>query len=92
MSKGIFPIFRRRAPLLELFKGQEALTLEALTPEQRALAEEFRRGIASALGVPPEAIREDILVKWVKEWSRAFIKPEYYAQLSPKIKQAIGLI
>lgn len=51
-----------------------------LTPEQKRLAEKFRRGIADVLGIPPEAIREDVVERWVVEWSKAFVKPEYWAQ------------
>ena len=42
----------------------------------RNLAEEYRRGIAAVLGVPPEYIRQDIVEKWVTEWARAFLTPE----------------
>lgn len=49
-----------------------------LNRKLRNLAEEFRRGIASALGVPPGAIREDVVEKWVREWAKAFIKPEFW--------------
>jgi len=47
------------------------------------MAEEFRRGMADALGVPPEAIREDLVQKWIVNWSRAFVKPEYWAEVAP---------
>ena len=47
-------------------------------PEQlEDIAKEFREGIAEALGVPPEAIKEEIVAKWVKNWAKAFVKPEY---------------
>jgi len=58
--------------------------IEELPEPQRRLAEEFRRGIAKAVGVPEEAINEETVVKWVTGWSRAFIKPEYLE----KMKQA----
>jgi len=81
MSKPIFPIIPRKTPILDLLRGQKVgVTPETLTPAQRRLMEEFRRGIASALGVPPEAIREEPLEKWIVEWTRAFVKPEYWAQ------------
>ncbi len=47
------------------------------------MADEFRRGMASALGVPPEAIREEIVQKWIVNWTRAFVKPEYWAEVAP---------
>ena len=49
-----------------------------LTPSQRTLARKFKEGIASVLGVPPEAIKEGIVEKWVKNWSKAWVKSEYW--------------
>jgi hypothetical protein len=54
-----------------------------LTPHQRVLIEKWKRGIAAALGVPIEAIREDVAEKWLINWMRALVKPEYW--------RAIGL-
>jgi len=48
------------------------------TPAQKTLMRRFKEGIASALGVPPEAIKEGPVEKWVKEWTKAFVKPEYW--------------
>lgn len=77
---GIFPIFRSRAPILDLIRGQKVgVTTEALTESQRRLAEEFKEGMASALGVPAEAIRQEVVEKWIVGWTRAMVKPEYYA-------------
>jgi len=45
------------------------------------LAEEYRKGIAAAIGLPPEAISPEIVDKWVREWSRAFITPEAFRQI-----------
>ena len=52
---------------------------EYKTPENKLeeLARRFREGIANAIGVPPEAIREDKVRRWVENWVRAFVKPEY---------------
>lgn len=73
-----FPIFQK---IPKLF-GQEAITVtENLTLEERELMNKFKVGMANALGVPPEAIKEDVLYKWVKDYSRAFIKPEYWSQI-----------
>lgn len=52
-----------------------------LTPQQKALIEKWKRGIASALGVPVEAIRDDVAERWLVEWMRALVKPEYWGQL-----------
>ena len=47
----------------------------------RALAEEYRRGIASALGVSPEEISPEIVEKWTREWARAFLTPEAFRRM-----------
>lgn len=52
--------------------------IEELPPEMKEVAEKFRRGIAKALGVPPEEISEEKVYKWVTNWAKAFIKPEYW--------------
>lgn len=83
MSKSIFPFIRERAPVLDFFRERVGVTTGALTESQRQMAEEFRRGMADALGVPPEAIREDIVQKWIVNWTRAFVKPEYWAEVAP---------
>jgi hypothetical protein len=49
-----------------------------LTPHQRVLIEKWKRGIAAALGVPVEAIRDDVAEKWLINWMRALVKPEYW--------------
>lgn len=68
--------FRNRPKLL----GQVvAVTPGApLTPAQKSLIRKFKEGIGSVLGVPPEAIKEGIAEKWVKNWSKAWVKPEYW--------------
>lgn len=48
---------------------------------QERIARKFREGIASALGLPPEAIRDDIVKRWVKNWMKAFVKPEYLRRM-----------
>jgi hypothetical protein len=81
MSKPIFPFFPRKTPVLDLLRGQKVGTSpETLTEAQKRLMEEFRSGIASALGVPPEAIREEPLQKWVVNWSKAWTKESYWQQ------------
>ena len=68
---------------MDFFRERVGVTAGALTESQRQMAEEFRRGMADALGVPPEAIREDIVQKWIVNWTRAFVKPEYWAEVAP---------
>lgn len=76
------PLLRKLRERIEEFRGEKvAVTPGAkLTEAQKRLAEEFRRGIAEALGVPPEAIREEAVERWVKQWTAAFVKPEYWMQ------------
>jgi hypothetical protein len=45
------------------------------------LAEEFRRGIAAAIGVSPEEIKPEVVEKWVREWTRAFLTPEAFRRI-----------
>jgi hypothetical protein len=86
----IFPIFRKRAPVLDLLRGQKVgITPETLTESQRRLAEDFKSGIASALGVPAEAIRQELVEKWVIGWTRAMVKPEYYASEARELGRRI---
>ena len=68
--------------LARLFgQGEECNRIECLPPNLRYLAERYRNAIAEVLGLPPEAIREDVVVKWVKHWMHAFVKPEYWSKL-----------
>jgi len=83
MSRPIFPLVREQAPVLDFFREKVGFTAGTLTESQRQMAEEFRIGMASALGVPPEAIREDLVQKWIVNWTRAFVKPEYWAEVAP---------
>ena len=45
------------------------------------LANRFRQGIARAIGVPPEYIDEEKVRKWVENWVKAFVKPEYWERV-----------
>lgn len=83
MSKPVFPFVREKAPVLDFFRERAGVTPGGLTETQRQMADEFRRGMADALGVPPEAIREDVVQKWIVNWTRAFVKPEYWAEVAP---------
>ena len=82
-SKPIFPIIREQAPVVDFFRQRTGIGGNALTESQKQMAEEFRLGMAEALGVPPEAIREDLVQRWVVNWARAFVKPEYWAEVAP---------
>ena len=55
--------------------------LEELPPELHRVAEKFREGIAKAIGVPPEYISEEKVYKWVVNWTKAWVKPEYWSKL-----------
>lgn len=85
MSRPIFPFVRQRAPVLDFFRERKGFTAGTLTESQRQMAEEFRRGIATGLGVPPEAIREEPVQRWIVSYTRAFVKPEYWAEVAPTV-------
>jgi len=87
----VFPLFRQKAPILDALwglraqkageKGEKAgVTPEDLNEAQRRLAERFKAGIADALGVPPEAIRQEPVERWVTEFTKAWVSEEYWAQ------------
>jgi len=81
MSKPIFPIIPRKTPVLDMLRGQKAgVDHEDLNEAQKRLAEDFRRGLASALGVPPEAIRQDLVEDWVIGWTKAVVDPAFWGQ------------
>lgn len=65
---------------------------QELNPQQKRLAEEFRSGIASALGVPKEAIREDKVEEWVREYTEAFVRPGFQTADMKKMGQDLGRI
>ena len=59
----------------------ECNRIECLPPHMQTLAIKYRNAIANVLGVPPEAIREDIVVRWVRDWAEAYVKPEYRSMI-----------
>lgn len=83
MARPIFPFVREKALVLDFFRQRTGIGGGALTESQQQMAEEFRIGMASALGVPPEAIRDDLVRNWIVNWTRAFVKPEYWAEVAP---------
>lgn len=83
MSRQIFPFVREKAPVLDFFRQKVGLTVGTLTESQKQMAEEFRIGMSQALGVPPEAICEDLVQKWIISYTHAFVKPEYWAEVAP---------
>jgi len=82
-SKPILPIVRERAPVIDFFRQRTGIGGNTLTESQQQMADEFRIGMAEALGVPQEAIRDDLVKKWILNWTRAFVKPEYWAEVAP---------
>ena len=83
MARPIFPFVREKALVLDFFRQRTGIGGGTLTESQQQMAEEFRIGMASALGVPPEAIRDDLVRNWIVNWTRAFVKPEYWAEVAP---------
>jgi hypothetical protein len=81
--------------LRELLFGQKVSVRPEvpLTEAQRRLAEKFKVGIAEALGVPPEAINQEVVERWIREWTKAFVKPEFWAEAITSIsdEQAYNL-
>lgn len=51
--------------------------ISELPPHLQRLAVKYRNAVANVLGVPPEAIREDVVVRWVTQWAKAYLKPEW---------------
>jgi len=98
MSEKMEPFKRlKERPLLKELRQRIGLRLlvgglqvRTLTPQQEELMRRFRRGIADALGVPEEAIREDVLRKWVTEWTRALVTEEYLRE-HPELLAQLGL-
>ena len=56
-------------------------SIEDLPPNVKKIAEKFRRSLAKALGVKPEEIREDYLVRWIEGWLSAILTPEAQERL-----------
>ena len=83
MARPIFPFVREKALVLDFFRQRTGIGGGTLTESQQQMAEEFRIGMASALCVPPEAIRDDLVRNWIVNWTRAFVKPEYWAEVAP---------
>ena len=54
---------------------------EVRTSQEKALIEKWKAGIASALGVPREAIRDDVADQYLGQWVRLLVKPEYHKAL-----------
>jgi len=81
----IFPLIKRPS-ILGVLRGQRVgITPGTLTEAQKRLAEKFKRGIADALGVPPEMIRKEPVEEWVIEFTKAFVEPSQWAQLDGQI-------
>jgi len=83
------PLVSKVRKRMESFRSQSSAT--NLTEKQKELAEKFRQGIAEALGVPPEAIKSEPVYKWVEEWTKAFVKPEYLEQIKVRANTAYSL-
>lgn len=69
-------ILEKKGPFRQFFNSQE-LTSENLTDEQRRLAQSFKEGIAQAIGVPSDHIQEEPIQRWIINFTRAFVKPEF---------------
>ena len=85
-----FPVLKRLRERIGLRLLVGFPQVRTLTPEQKELAERYKKAIASVLGVPEEAIREDVVEKWVAEWTKAFVKPEYLRE-HPELLAKLGV-
>ena len=54
---------------------------EVRTPQEKAVVEKLKRSISSALGLPPEALRDDVAEQYLGQWLRLLVKPEYHKAL-----------
>lgn len=93
------PILRERLEILfpkirylpRIFGQKIGVTPGTLTPAQKALAQRLKEELAKTLGVPSEAINEEVVERWVINWSKAFVKPEYWTYLSRETREALGV-
>jgi hypothetical protein len=60
------------------WRSRPRLLGEVRTPQEKALIEKWKRGIASALGVPREAIRDDVADQYLGWWVRLLVKQDYW--------------
>lgn len=85
-------ILDNKGPIRQFFSSQE-LTTENLTDEQKRLATSFREGMAQALGVPVENIKDEPVHRWIINFTRAFVKPELLKETiapSPRLMKIRG--
>jgi len=54
----------------------------------KKIADSYRKGIAKALGVPPEDINPEVVEKYVEDLYRAFLKPGIFRQDYEEIESA----
>jgi len=87
----LFPNLFKEPLFPRLWGEYIGITPETLTPAQRELMERYKSAIATVLGVPPEAIREDMAARWVIEWSKKLVKPEYWKMISSKVRDALEI-
>jgi hypothetical protein len=78
VMKELIAWIRMRPKLLGEAKGEE------LTPKQQELVRKWIERMSKVMGVPPEAIDEEIAKRWVIGWMKAFIKEEYWEQVGLK--------
>lgn len=65
--------------------------LEDLPPEIRDIAEKMRRELAEELGLNPEDISEEYLVKWATHWLRSFVTPEAWEKLTAEYPELLTI-
>ena len=77
-------LYRFWTCVADLFAERKITSVSDLVNEepQKQIAEELRRGMASALGVPPESIREDIVKEMIADLIY-IAKPEQGPEVAP---------
>ena len=78
----------RDRPIIDRLFGQK-LTPDNIPDERKLVTKSFCEGMAQSLGVPVENINEEIIMNWILNFNRLFIKPEHVDQtIAPAPRQA----
>lgn len=91
-AEPIFPFIKsRKTPVLDIFRQKGETNDETSTNAQTQLAQGFQRGLASALGISPEHIRQDLVGDWIIGFSQAIVDPALSGQVE-EYGRALGQI
>ena len=79
-----------RARLFYLQAVTTLMPTPTLTSEEKEAMESYKEGVAKFLGVPPEAISNEVAAKWLKRYGAALISPEYLKE-HPEVAKKLGI-